>query len=51
MKKKKKFELTIVCDKEITTNVIQLFKFENNIDFKKIKTGEIFTEITIKMEK
>ena len=52
MKKKKIYTISIVCDTELTTDVLQLFKFENNIEFKKIKTNTPFgTEIVINMEK
>lgn len=51
MKKKKKFIVAIVCDSEITTDVIQLFKFEEDINFKKIQTNGKLTEIIVEMEK
>lgn len=49
---KKKYLISIVCEKEITTDVLQLFKFENDITFKKIQTdGTLGTEIIVEMEK
>ena len=54
MKKNKKYTIYITCDKEITTEVIQLFKF-TDCDFEKITTecplGIQKTAIIVKINK